>query len=220
MLSSASLKLLLLLANAITGFIVAKDPAKITPPSPGERLKVSGWEHWFPVIVIVLRAGTVILPICEIVTLLTLYYRRGTMYHNVTSAILSSATLSNASKLSVTPAFLILSGVSLLAALYRRHCFAVLGRHFTFDLAIRKNHKLITSGPYSIVRHPSYTCALNARKWETRFGEMEKEDEMLRNEFGKEWELWKEAVPYKLFPVISNLPLPLPFQLKLAIISE
>jgi len=27
---------------------------------------------------------------------------------------------------------------------------------FTFEMSIRKNHKLITSGPYAIVRHPSY----------------------------------------------------------------
>lgn len=39
----------------------------------------------------------------------------------------------------------------------RRRCYATLGKFFTFDLSIRKDHKLVTSGPYSIVRHPSYT---------------------------------------------------------------
>ena len=34
-----------------------------------------------------------------------------------------------------------------------------LGRYFTFQLAIKKDHRLITDGPYSIVRHPSYTGA-------------------------------------------------------------
>lgn len=28
---------------------------------------------------------------------------------------------------------------------------------FTFELSLRKDHQLITSGPYSVVRHPSYT---------------------------------------------------------------
>ena len=32
-----------------------------------------------------------------------------------------------------------------------------MGRLFTWHLAIRKNHVLVTSGPYAIVRHPSYT---------------------------------------------------------------
>jgi protein-S-isoprenylcysteine O-methyltransferase len=32
-----------------------------------------------------------------------------------------------------------------------------LGRFFTVDVAIREGHELIQSGPYSLVRHPSYT---------------------------------------------------------------
>jgi protein-S-isoprenylcysteine O-methyltransferase Ste14 len=32
-----------------------------------------------------------------------------------------------------------------------------LGRMFTYDLRITEHHRLITSGPYAFVRHPSYT---------------------------------------------------------------
>ena len=32
-----------------------------------------------------------------------------------------------------------------------------LGRFFRFETSIQKDHELIDSGPYSIVRHPSYT---------------------------------------------------------------
>ncbi|KAF7791498.1 hypothetical protein EIP86_002514 [Pleurotus ostreatoroseus] len=32
-------------------------------------------------------------------------------------------------------------------------------RFFTWDLAIKDDHKLITSGPYSVVRHPGYIAA-------------------------------------------------------------
>ena len=35
-------------------------------------------------------------------------------------------------------------------------CYRTLGRHFTFQLSVQKDHQLITEGPYSFVRHPSY----------------------------------------------------------------
>ncbi|THH31667.1 hypothetical protein EUX98_g2498 [Antrodiella citrinella] len=48
------------------------------------------------------------------------------------------------------------------SAYLRVLCFRTLGRHFTFELSLRKEHKLITAGPYSIVRHPSYLAATGA----------------------------------------------------------
>lgn len=49
-------------------------------------------------------------------------------------------------------AFLLLSGSTI-----RYWCFRELGRHFTFDVALLENHSLVTTGPYSVVRHPSYS---------------------------------------------------------------
>jgi protein-S-isoprenylcysteine O-methyltransferase Ste14 len=42
----------------------------------------------------------------------------------------------------------------------RLSAFRALGRHFTFELAIFADHILVTSGPYALVRHPSYTGLL------------------------------------------------------------
>jgi len=44
-----------------------------------------------------------------------------------------------------------------LGALLRTWCFRSLGKSFTFELSIQPSHTLVTSGPYSLVRHPSYT---------------------------------------------------------------
>ncbi|MEP6604348.1 MAG: isoprenylcysteine carboxylmethyltransferase family protein, partial [Spartobacteria bacterium] len=38
----------------------------------------------------------------------------------------------------------------------------ILGKFFTVDVAIAKEHRVIESGPYRFVRHPSYTGALIA----------------------------------------------------------
>jgi protein-S-isoprenylcysteine O-methyltransferase Ste14 len=42
----------------------------------------------------------------------------------------------------------------------RWHSAAVLGKYFTFDVAIQRGQTLIETGPYRFIRHPSYTGAL------------------------------------------------------------
>jgi protein-S-isoprenylcysteine O-methyltransferase Ste14 len=42
------------------------------------------------------------------------------------------------------------------------HAIVHLGRFFTVNVAIAANHRLIDTGPYRFVRHPSYTGALMA----------------------------------------------------------
>ncbi|KAF9644887.1 hypothetical protein BDM02DRAFT_829359, partial [Thelephora ganbajun] len=40
----------------------------------------------------------------------------------------------------------------------RLFSFRTLGRHFTYQLAILPSHKLVTTGPYAYIRHPSYVA--------------------------------------------------------------
>ncbi|CAL1704235.1 unnamed protein product [Somion occarium] len=54
--------------------------------------------------------------------------------------------------------FVIGSLLFYLGTIIRLLSYRAMGRHFTFHLTILPNHKLITTGPYSIVRHPSYTA--------------------------------------------------------------
>ncbi|KAF9492338.1 hypothetical protein BDN71DRAFT_1473927 [Pleurotus eryngii] len=49
------------------------------------------------------------------------------------------------------------ASITVLAGLLRLWCFAELGRLFDFHFNIKPDHQLVTSGPYSFVRHPSYT---------------------------------------------------------------
>ncbi len=42
----------------------------------------------------------------------------------------------------------------------RWYSIGYLGRFFTVDVSISAEHKLIDSGPYRYIRHPSYTGAL------------------------------------------------------------
>ncbi|KAK7683607.1 hypothetical protein QCA50_013445 [Cerrena zonata] len=53
--------------------------------------------------------------------------------------------------------FLLGSLLLIFGAAIRISCYYYLGKHFTFELSVHDDHKLVTSGPYSIVRHPSYS---------------------------------------------------------------
>jgi len=39
----------------------------------------------------------------------------------------------------------------------RLACYKAMGSLFTFELTLRTDHRLVTGGPYSFVRHPSYS---------------------------------------------------------------
>ena len=53
-------------------------------------------------------------------------------------------------------------GVALMIAgsLLRRHCFRLLGKSFTGDVRASADQQVVSSGAYSILRHPSYTAAI------------------------------------------------------------
>jgi protein-S-isoprenylcysteine O-methyltransferase Ste14 len=133
---------------------------------------------------------------------------------------------------------------------FRLWSYRALGKHFTFQLAVLKDHSLITTGPYAIVRHPGYTGLIamcignslaigadgswsrevlfpdlflepwgfNARMltWKRLFvignlagqtvlaaalvARTKKEDKMLKDEFGGQWDKWAEKTPWALIP--------------------
>ncbi|KAG2117167.1 uncharacterized protein F5147DRAFT_768546 [Suillus discolor] len=60
----------------------------------------------------------------------------------------------------ITPAFLVGSIAIVIGGALRLYCMSTLGKLWSFHLSVRKEHRLVTSGPYSVVRHPSYTGVL------------------------------------------------------------
>lgn len=60
----------------------------------------------------------------------------------------------------ITSPFLLGTALVTTAGYLRWSCFRTLGRFFTFELTTRKGHQLVTAGPYSVVRHPSYSAAI------------------------------------------------------------
>ncbi|EPQ57563.1 ICMT-domain-containing protein, partial [Gloeophyllum trabeum ATCC 11539] len=142
------------------------------------------------------------------------------------------------SSINLTKSYVTGSVLAVLGGALRYWCYRTLGRMFTFRLSIVRDHRLITTGPYGIVRHPSYTgillaipgiqlCMLGPGSWLRESGmlgkvwgkvflvywgvlcaaaypsvvaRVPKEDEMMRNRFGVEWEQWAKQVAYRIIP--------------------
>ncbi|EMD40474.1 hypothetical protein CERSUDRAFT_102868 [Gelatoporia subvermispora B] len=97
--------------------------------------------------------------LCEIAAIFSSQFP-SPVSNDLLSALVTSPA--EASRIRLTETFI--AGWSFIVAgcLLRLACYRTLGRHFTFQLSVRKDHKLVTDGPYGIVRHPSYTGALLA----------------------------------------------------------
>jgi len=77
-------------------------------------------------------------------------------------ALLAAGAASYASWLPMpAPTAAALVGMALIVAgaALRRHCFRVLGTSFTGVVAVEEGQRVVQSGVYGLVRHPSYTAA-------------------------------------------------------------
>lgn len=130
-----------------------------------------------PITNILLQAFYCIWPFLEVAVTVANAAPSLPLSSKITSAFVRSTQPDIAgSNLRVTPIFLIGWFLTVSGGLLRLSCYRTMGKMFTFELAIRKEHKLVTSGPYSIVRHPGYTalfmimcgystCMMGAGSW-------------------------------------------------------
>ncbi|TFY80714.1 hypothetical protein EWM64_g3299 [Hericium alpestre] len=210
------------------------------PPSPSERAKVpvrmdsigsnfNHYSHYF-------NKAVVWATIFIDVALLSASYRSIVEATPILSTLLGSA--SSRSGANLTPTFILGAVLVIAGAAIRLSCYRALGRLFTFELSLRDAHTLVTGGPYSVVRHPSYLgamlahpgmllCTFGPGSWmydcgwlDTLVGKLVAlvvagsvtavmtlfvprtaiEDQMLKKEFGVQWEEWARRVPYRLVP--------------------
>jgi len=121
-----------------------------TPPTPkGKRRTGSdpigvNWLVWTP------KAGCYAHAIIELSIILDGIWSKGFVARLLPDG-------KNPDCIKLTPTTIFATVLVVLGASLRYWCFHEMGRHFTLHITLLKNHKLITTGPYSIVRHPSYT---------------------------------------------------------------
>jgi len=160
----STLKVGLLLAGALCNHISFTPPQP--PPSSQELLKdkeVSPIEQLFGRIVRAISAGTKYtgwaVAICESAVILANEHPSNPISQRIIDTLVWD-TVRAASAIQIAPVFLAGCGIVALSAWVRVQCYNTLGRHFTFELSLKREHKLVTVGPYSVVRHPSYTALI------------------------------------------------------------
>lgn len=111
--------------------------------------------------------------------------------------------------------------VTISSVIFRLWCFKVLGDFFTFQVGIRQNHKLVSTGPYRYLLHPSYTgtifntigflCLSQCPFWISLpymayfitmlTSRIKNEEETLANHFKEKWRLHKNG-RWRLVPFL------------------
>ncbi|KAE9402950.1 hypothetical protein BT96DRAFT_917888, partial [Gymnopus androsaceus JB14] len=130
----------------------------LTPPNPpptsAERRYI-GWVdktlcRWMSLPTVVQKIVIWIVGVAEVAGIL-FHSTQGGCIPNCPDDIQLEGTTHMNAWLLLGTTFIILGGT------LRWSCYRTLGRLFTFEVSVQRNHKLITSGVYGIVRHPAYS---------------------------------------------------------------
>ncbi|KIJ61759.1 hypothetical protein HYDPIDRAFT_176901 [Hydnomerulius pinastri MD-312] len=142
--------------GAAVGFQVSSTPPAAAAVSDEERVKSEAAISAFFRIASTLRIVYWLLSVLEVASAISTY-----VPSSVVPSALSGA-FSAIRSMDTPPTGISLLGAALvgISGILRVQCYRALGRLFTFHLSIRKDHRLVTDGPYAVVRHPSYSAML------------------------------------------------------------
>ncbi|EIW55737.1 ICMT-domain-containing protein [Trametes versicolor FP-101664 SS1] len=238
-LSTPLLKIPLLVSEAILNYITTTPPNP--PPPPVQTKKYDG--HGILTPIDDMHMKIISLGICAIAVAEAVAVLAQAVPSSFSDSILSVLALGSpvpTLSLQITPRYLLGAAIALIGGGVRVWAYRTLGRFFTWQLAVKSDHNLVTDGPYAWVRHPSYTgfvmapignliMATSAGAYFTEVGwrgtgwgkvylaavfgyiglvgvqvltRVSKEDAVLRENFGEEWEAWAKKTPYRLIPYI------------------
>ncbi|KAI8998638.1 hypothetical protein BD414DRAFT_475638 [Trametes punicea] len=152
------LKIPILLSNAFCIYNGIKPPTPIARPEERARFAKSDLlaELWTPNVMVMLAAA-LRTTLCSLSAVEAAALLIQEFPSPLSDQLLSVLPGLHPSRYYVTPLFLIGSALTFTGGGIRILCHRALGRFFTWQMAVQDDHKLITTGPYSIVRHPSYT---------------------------------------------------------------
>ncbi|ESK93521.1 hypothetical protein Moror_1653 [Moniliophthora roreri MCA 2997] len=153
------LKLPLLLCEAVCMRINATPP---NAPLPREGIIIPDWREKFlrglglPCRIFRLLSWSAMF--IEFIVIVAMYNPEGAISRLILATLASSDKC--VSNIRITPLLILGNILTISGTSLRVRCYRTLGRFFTFELRIQSRHQLIKEGPYSVVRHPSYTALI------------------------------------------------------------
>ncbi|TFK45848.1 ICMT-domain-containing protein [Heliocybe sulcata] len=137
----------------------------MTDPNPSvTTVERERYRHSFPVATLVtgtIKTLALLGGACETIVITAGHVPESSFARRVIAALVANTSLA-VPTIRVTPTALVGWFLAVAGSYVRYRCFKTLGKYFTFELSIRKEHRLVTSGPYSYVRHPAYTGGMIA----------------------------------------------------------
>ncbi|KAI0771117.1 hypothetical protein BD413DRAFT_476195 [Trametes elegans] len=151
----------LVLLHAIL-YQLASTPPNKTPPNGRYDNSEAPWIRIAPLVFKIQQPLVWLCTLADILLILTHHLPVPALRASLQPVLCPSSAAPASPPPLIRPTLPFLTGLALLAAgtLLRLSCYRSLGPLFTFDLALLPAHKLVTSGPYRVVRHPAYAGSL------------------------------------------------------------
>ncbi|KAH9891764.1 hypothetical protein C8Q73DRAFT_792104 [Cubamyces lactineus] len=151
-------KIPFLLALGVATNHTVSPPAPVPPIAASARFEARDPARnvirWFPR---ACKAVVWTIVLCEVAAILA-SWNASTPISQLTLSLLTFGGRPVPLEVYMSPAFIVGWAMVVSGTLLRDTCYRYLGDQFTIALSITEEHKLVTEGPYSIVRHPSYTA--------------------------------------------------------------
>ncbi|KAF8235379.1 hypothetical protein L208DRAFT_1358629 [Tricholoma matsutake] len=149
------LKLPFIIADLIGMHITATPP---NPPLPFSEHIIPDWREIFlkslALPCCLLRTMYRVACLFEVLVILATHHPSGPLAKHILATLIFNNVA--AGQIRITPFYLLGIFLGISGTVLRMKCYETLGSFFTFELCIQKNHALVVTGPYAVIRHPSY----------------------------------------------------------------
>ncbi|KAF5327049.1 hypothetical protein D9619_005004 [Psilocybe cf. subviscida] len=143
------------------GFNRCTAPPFKAAPKDAKRILTLGESEWLEQEVLPWAARAhYLFSISEALVILACHFPGSQALQSFAAQLTAHGSSATCTALTLSPQQAIGAGLLLTGTFIRLWAFAHMGDLFAFTAAVRKDHRLVTAGPYSIVRHPGYTGAL------------------------------------------------------------